>query len=67
MTRSQWLMEQVRDLPSTDFADFRRRFIDYDTDHAVADPTPARARARLDPEVVEALAAYRREGHATTP
>ena len=58
MKRTQWLMEQVRELSPGDFADFRRRFLDFDAEHRAADPE-ARAEAwGIDPEVVEALASW---------
>jgi hypothetical protein len=66
VTRTRWLMEQVRELAPGEFAQFRRLFLEYDTELWQAE-VDERARGRtIDPAVAEALAGYRDSLESTT-
>jgi succinate dehydrogenase flavin-adding protein (antitoxin of CptAB toxin-antitoxin module) len=58
MKRTQWLAEKVRELDEQDFSEFRRWFLEYDTELWQEQVERTAKHRAVDPLIVEALTEY---------
>jgi hypothetical protein len=58
MKRTQWLAEKVRELDEQDFSEFRRWFLEYDTELWQEQVERTAKHREVDPLIVEALTEY---------